>query len=388
MRDNIIRKVLSLGLVISLLFSMPIHSYATNTKDQLNQAQEDKKELEDKIEDQKDKLQGLKGKKKKLQTELNELNKELTSIAEKLEELEQQISDKESEISAAEAALERAKETEKWQYECMKKRIQFMYETNDNMYLETLFSMKNFSDFLNFSEYLEEVASYDQEMLAQYEQTRIFIETEEIRLSNEKTKLDALKVEAEAEKSRISGIISQTSGNISEYGDLIDEAEKEALDYEAELKEKEEDIEALQKKLAEEQAMSDLAANSKWRDISEVSFAEGDRYLLANLIYCEAGGEPYAGQLAVGAVVINRVLSSVYPDTVTGVIYQKSQFSPAGSGRLALALAKNKATPSCYKAADEAMKGITNVDNCLYFRTPHPKVEPKVRYRIGGHVFY
>ena len=82
--------------------------------------------------------------------------------------------------------------------------------------------------------------------------------------------------------------------------------------------------------------MSKLAAKSYKRDISQVSFAEEDRYLLANLIYCEAGGEPYAGKLAVGAVVINRVLSSVYPDTVTGVIYQRSQFSPVASCRVAM----------------------------------------------------
>lgn len=109
-------------------------------------------------------------------------------------------------------------------------------------------------------------------------------------------------------------------------------------------------------------------------------------YLLANLIYCEAGGEPYVGQVAVGSVVINRVLSSVYPDTVTGVIYQSGQFSPVGSGRLALALAEGRATASCYQAADEVMGGTTNVSNCVYFRTPVDGIEP--RYRIGGHIFY
>ena len=144
-------------------------------------------------------------------------------------------------------------------------------------------------------------------------------------------------------------------------------------------------MKALRKKLAEEIAMSKLAAMSAKRDISQISFAEGDRYLLANLIYCEAGGEPYAGQLAVGAVVINRVLSSVYPDTVTGVIYQRSQFSPVGSGRLAIALAENKATANCYKAADEAMEGVSNVGNCVYFRTPIPGL---TGISIGGHIFY
>ena len=116
-----------------------------------------------------------------------------------------------------------------------------------------------------------------------------------------------------------------------------------------------------------------------------MTFAEDDRRLLANLIYCEAGGEPYAGQLAVGSVVINRVLSSKFPDSVVGVIYQKRQFSPVASGRLDLALAANKATLSCYQAADEAMSGVTNVGNCVFFRTP---VDGLTGISIGGHIFY
>jgi len=132
--------------------------------------------------------------------------------------------------------------------------------------------------------------------------------------------------------------------------------------------------------------LAELAAQSSWRDISEVNFAEGDRYLLANLIYCEAGAEPYSGQVAVGSVVMNRVLSSVYPDTMVGVIYQSGQFSPVASGRLALALAEGRATASCYQAADEVMSGTTNVGNCVYFRTPIDGFTPK--YTIGGHIFY
>ena len=83
--------------------------------------------------------------------------------------------------------------------------------------------------------------------------------------------------------------------------------------------------------------------------------------------------------------MINRVLSSRYPDTVTGVIYQRKQFSPVDNGRLANALAVNKATARCYQAADEAMAGHTNVGNCLYFRTPIPGL---TGIQIGGHIFY
>ena len=141
----------------------------------------------------------------------------------------------------------------------------------------------------------------------------------------------------------------------------------------------------MKKQYEEELAMSRLAQASAKRDISQVTFAEGDRKLLANLIYCEAGAEPYEGKVAVGAVVINRLLSSVYPDTVTGVIYQNRQFSPVGSGRLALALAEDRATAACYQAADEAMSGVSNVGNCVYFRTP---IEGLTGLSIGGHIFY
>ena len=206
------------------------------------------------------------------------------------------------------------------------------------------------------------------------------------QLEADKKELDDYKVQVVAEQSRVSGLVSQTSRSINATADQISDAEAKALAYEQQIKEQEENISVLQAKLEEEMRMAALAAQSSWRDISEVSFAEGDRYLLANLIYCEAGGEPYEGQVAVGAVVINRVLSSVYPNTVTGVIYQSGQFSPVASGRLALALAENRATARCYEAADAAMSGTTTVSNCVYFRTPVDGINPK--YRIGGHIFY
>lgn len=370
-----------LALAMGALCVQPVPVRAKTTQEELEEAEQEKKDLEGQLDEKQDQVDGLKGQKKSLQKKLNGLNEELSEVAENLEELELQIKNKEEEIRQTEEALAEARETEKEQYRCMKKRIQFMYEENNNVYLELLFSIDNFSDFLNFTEYLEGVASYDQQMLKEYEETRQFIEEEEVRLNNEKNELDALKVETEAEKSRISGIISKTSDHISEYADQIDEAEKEALEYEKKLNEKKADI----KRLEEELAMSALAGQSEWRDISQVKFADGDRYLLANLIYCEAGGEPYAGQLAVGAVVINRVLSVIYPDTVTGVIYQRSQFSPVASGRFELALTVNKATPGCYKAADEAMSGVTNVGNCLYFRTHREGLNG---IKIGGHTFY
>jgi len=238
---------------------------------------------------------------------------------------------------------------------------------------------------LNKNEYVTKLSKYDQKMLAQYKKTKEEIATKEKELKAEKKELDAYKAETETEKNKVAGMVKNTSSNISNYSSQINAAESQADAYEALGKQQDANISALQKQLEKEIAMSRLAAQSAKRDISQVTFVDGDREMLAELIYCEAGGEPYAGKLAVGAVVINRVLSSVYPDSVVGVIYQNRQFTPVGSGRLALALAEQRATNSCYQAADEAMSGASNVGNCVYFRTPLPGLEG---ISIGGHVFY
>lgn len=385
-KQNIVRILVLALLVGNVPITTATTVYATEaTRKKLQEAQDAKKETESELGETKEELEGLNEEKDSLQGQLKTLNSELQEVSDNLAQLEQQIADKESEIAITQEELQQAKETEAWQYECMKKRIQFIYESQDYVMMEMLLASANFGEFLNHSDYIEQVSAYDKKKLEEYTQTKEMIAAAEMRLQKEKQELDDYKAQVEVEKSRVSGLVRQTSTNIEGKETEIQQAEAEALAYEAQLKEQEQNIAKLQEQLAEEIRLSRLAAQSSWRDISEVSFAEGDRYLLANLIYCEAGGESYAGQLAVGSVVINRVLSSVYPDSVVGVIYQNKQFSPVASGRLAAALAEGKATESCYRAADEAMQGITNVGTCVYFRTPIPGLSG---INIGGHVFY
>lgn len=387
-----IRKRMAILLSVALLAiaarsaAGPAKVLATDTtQNKINRTEKEKGDLENRLGETERNLGNLEGKRDTLEKEVDYLNAQLSAVAEKLEELEQQMREKEQEISDAQAALEEAKETEEWQRENMTTIIRFMYERQEDSYLAALLGSGSLAELLNRADYIEKVVDYDQKMMEQYVENRMLIEKEEDRLRTELAELESLQAQAKEEQEKVSGLISQASASIAKYANQISDAEKKAREYEAEIKKKEEDLEYLKKKLAEEIAMSQAAANSAWRDISEVTFADGDRYLLANLIYCEAGGEPYAGQVAVGSVVINRMLSSKYPDTLVGVVYQKKQFSPVASGRLALALKDNKATEKCYQAADEAMAGITNVGNCVYFRTP---IEGLTGIRIGGHIFY
>lgn len=395
------RNVAACLALILLCGAMPVSVYATEeTKQLINQAEQEKKDTENKLNETEQNLKGLNEQMDSLQGTLTTLNTELSQVSNNLNDLEGKITDKEAEIEALNQKIEQInKELEEAiqlkddQYDSMKKQIKFLYERSDALYLELFFSSGSFSDFLNKNSYIEQLSDYEQKVLQSYkdaqaamEQKAAELEQAKADLEEDKEELDDYKVQVVAEQSRVSGLVSQTANSISVTDSQISDAEAAALAYEQQIKEQEENLSALRAKLAEEIRMAELAAQSSWRDISEVSFGDGDRYLLANLIYCEAGGESYSGQVAVGSVVMNRVLSSVYPDTVTGVIYQSGQFSPVASGRLALALAEGRATASCYQAADEVMSGTTNVGNCVYFRTPVEGIEPK--YRIGGHIFY
>ncbi len=387
MKRRGLHRIVAVILTVTMYMScMPVtDAYAATTKEKLEQAQKEQEEVKGKLEQTEQNIAGMESQKSELQTKLNQLNDNLATVGEKLEDLEEKIEKKEEEITQTQADLAKAKETEETQYANMKERIKFMYEKKNTLYLEILFSANGFGEFINNNTYLEMLSKYDQNLLEEYEKNRILVEEKEAQLEKEMEQLDELKNETQEEQAKVTGYVNATSSSISQYAGQIADAEAVADAYEEEIKKNEENIAYLKKKLAEEIAMSKLAAQSSWRNISEVQFAEEDRYLLANLIYCEAGAEPDAGKLAVGAVVINRVLSSVYPDTVTGVIYQNKQFSPVGSGRLALALAENRATASCYAAADAAMAGQTNVGNCVYFRTP---IEGLTGIQIGGHIFY
>ena len=397
------RHLIALGLALLLVFvSVPyIPSYATpaSVLEQLKKAEEAKKQTEQSKKDAENKKQEKEGhvsdltvKQGDLKVKLNSLNNELQDTTNHLDTVEGQLADKEAEIAQTLIEIEEARQTEEDQYEAMKKRFVASYESPRDTYLAILLGSTSFSSFLNNTDYLRMVADYDAKMLERYKEAKEAVIAKELVMEQEKADLEALKSDIEEDKQRISEIIDTTNTYVAQYQAQINTANQEIASYEAdiaakeaEIKQQEADIAVLRAQYEKELALSRAAQQAAWRDISQVTFEEGDRDLLAAIIYCEAGNQPYEGQLAVGAVVINRVLSSRYPNTVSGVVYQPYQFSPAGSGRLALALAQGQATAACYQAADQAMSGMSNVGTCLYFRTPLEGMQGTI---IGGHIFY
>ena len=144
--------------------------------------------------------------------------------------------------------------------------------------------------------------------------------------------------------------------------------------YEAKLEEERRAAEEAER-IAREKAEAEAAAAAQ----AEAAAAKD---LLASLIFCEAGNQPYEGQVAVGAVVMNRIKSSSYPDTMEEVIYQSGQFSPAMSGWLDRVRANQGYTEVAMQAAEDALAGSNPIGDCLYFSVGGYGT------RIGDHLFH
>ena len=120
---------------------------------------------------------------------------------------------------------------------------------------------------------------------------------------------------------------------------------------------------------------------------SSSSLSSSDLNLLARCVYAEARGEPYTGQVAVAAVVLNRVKSASFPNTISGVIYQPYAFTAVDDGQINL-------TPNstAYKAAQDALNGWDPTYGCLYYYNPATATSSWIWSRktvitIGKHVF-
>ncbi len=211
---------------------------------------------------------------------------------------------------------------------------------------------------------------------------------EEVGMLIAYSKTETLRVRKEPSlESGVWGLLSEGEAveAIAEKGDWVEvsyegstgyvSAEYVRVDFDIDEAESMEAIAA--RKAAEEEAKRHQRKEAVLATASELQ-------ILAALIQCEAGGESYEGQVAVGAVVMNRVRCGAYPNSITEVIYASGQFTPACTGKLDKVVLSGKIKPSCLQAAQEALNGVTNVGDALHFR----RVGSKQGIIIGNHVFW
>ncbi|MFZ5899046.1 MAG: cell wall hydrolase [Bacillota bacterium] len=124
-------------------------------------------------------------------------------------------------------------------------------------------------------------------------------------------------------------------------------------------------------------------------EVAEAEFSRDDSvHLLARVIEGEAGGEPFIGKVAVAAVIMNRVRSALFPNTLAGVIYQRHAFESVSNGLIW----RKSPSAEAYRAARQAMAGWDPTGGAIYFWNPSKPVSPwiwtrRIITQIGRHVF-
>lgn len=178
--------------------------------------------------------------------------------------------------------------------------------------------------------------------------------------------------------------IEELDKKIAEQKQAEKEAEEKALQEKKEAEEKaQRELEEAQKKEAERIAAEQAEAQRKAEEEAAVAqIQEADKELLASIIFCEAGNQSYEGQVAVGAVIMNRVKSAVYPNSISEVVYQSGQFGPAMTGWLDSVRYSAGYTPSAMQAAIDALSGSNPIGDCLYFD------QGGMGYQLGDHYFH
>ena len=378
-KKKLVAVMLSAGILIS---SYGIFDLRAASIDDMQQQQQELEEQGDALRQEQDNLNGT----------MTDLNSNLGSLSATMTSIQEEIEAKQNEIAEAETALEQAQADADAQYEAMKLRIQFSYENGGAFSWTMLFESDGIVDFINRASYMSDIAQSDRELLTLYQETLESVELQKAQLEMEKEELLAKQDELEANKTQLLNSISQVASSINANQQALEENSSQAEELAARIAEAEE-IEArleAQKaaeaaaQLAQAQAMEAEMAQSGGTSGTPVVAQTSEAELLAALIYCEAGGESYAGQVAVGSVVVNRVNSTYFPNSITDVIYQSGQFTPAASGKLALVLENGLTTDSCRNAANQVIGGSVS-GNWLFFCVNTGSVEGTV---IDYQVFY
>ncbi|MDD3361857.1 MAG: cell wall hydrolase [Hespellia sp.] len=318
------------------------------------------------------------------QNEISTINSQLLSLAQEIEGVEQQVIMTEGAISQSEANIASISEQEAAQYTAMKSRIKYLYEAGSTSFLEMLFTAEDMNDFLNKADFIQNVSDYDRDQLTQ-------LNTTHQQLNNEQ---NALKAQ-QASLSDMKSAITDKQDNLKTQAAA---ASTDLASINAELQTaKEAEAAALAAEAAKQAAAAAAASASTGGgggtstggsgtiNVGESTANANDVTVLAAICQAEAY-QQYDYMLAVATVIMNRVNSSRFPNSINEVVYASGQFEPTWTGRLDTIL-NNGPTDLSIQVAQDAIAGarLSSVSDCYYFLsswTGHSGID------VGGNVFF
>ncbi len=288
-----------------------------------------------------------------LDAELVNLYTEISVLEDQILEQEGKIAEKEAEIEVAQEEFEAAEAEERRQYEAMKERIRFTYEQGESSYIELLLSSGSFSELLNRAEFIEEVAAYDDKMLAEYQaikqkvaDMKAKLEADREVLVEEKEALEADKASLAEQQSYLNGILAQKKAISANYDAEIAEAKSRAAQFKQQIAADTKQIQQIQeeerKRLAAQNssgtkttASNPNAANTiaAAQGIVAQSSGSGNGKSIANYA-CQFIGNPYVsgGTSLTNGADCSGFIFRLYADYGYRVPRTSSQLRSVGTG--------------------------------------------------------
>lgn len=323
-----------------------------------------------------------------LQNQLSSINSELLTISQEISGIQMQVEITAGKVQKTKDELAVTQENEAKQYEDMKARIKYMYEIGNASLLEMLFSAENMTDFLNKADFIQNISEYDRQMLTEIQQTRDQIKEEEATLEAQQESLLSLQAEMDSRQAALQLKAAETSTDLNALQAQLQQAKAEEAARLAQ--------EAAEAAAAAAAATASNSGNSGGTVIDgsgsgtstgpSIPVDAGELDIFAAILDCEARYD-YNSMLAVATVIMNRVHSSVFPNSISGVVYASGQFEPVWSGKLDAKLAAGPSSLA-YQVATDAMNGarLASVSDCYYFLYAGATNKPGVN--VGGNLFF
>ncbi|WP_258280703.1 cell wall hydrolase [Clostridium sp. CM027] len=356
MNKKIISAVMALGVIISVS-STSVYADSASDKAKIRQVQTQRNDLESKVEI---------------------MNNKRETIMSNIDSNESSIAITQKNIKQTKINIEKAEADIKAEQIIFNKRMRVMYMNGSSSYLNIMLNSNGMDDFISRVENIKRVVTFDQKVMNNMKTKEAAINLKKVALDSENTKLLSLRVENKKnlailteQKSDQDVLALKLNALENQYGAqlVIDQAnearqateEKQALIDSRKANNKRN--ESPKQVVKTPEIASYTSVQTKPIAIKNDS---SDLDLLSRLITAEAGGASYKAQVAVGAVVLNRVKSSSFPNSISAVINEKTngfyQFTPILNGNI-----NRPAQASAVKAANEALSGNDPTNNALFF---------------------
>ncbi len=366
----------------------------SNLEKQTKETQDAIKELQGQQQQTKDNVSNLQSQSSALQSTINTYSNKLTTLNQEISETESQMAEVSSEIVKLDTELSQAIQEEKDRYELLKKRLKSTYESGGNSgLLRILLRSGTMGEFLTKFEYLNAVMAYDQKRIEEYQALQADIQAKKEIVEEKEAELDQYQETLDEKHDELTTLTNTVKGQLNSTNSSLNSEKNKLANFDQQLAELDEKMKALESQTAAAQAklaqqIAERLALTKEDTSGSYSASDEELIWLAATIQAEADGESYTGKLAVGSVIMNRVKSSAFPNTIVGVITQNLQFASYRSGKVSLIIS-NGPNSTCVNAAREVLGGA-RVGDYLFFMTKYWADYYRIsEYNmIGNHAFF